>query len=689
MDDIVREALEAYNLAYDYEHENIEKQFHDLEFLIDSWDANLRKERQAANRPCFSSNRLPQFLKQVTGEMRKNNISIKVLGVDDQGDDETAEVMTGLIRNIENQSVSKSAYMIAAESQVTCGIGHWRIVNEYTDDDVFDQDLLIKGIRNPHAVMWDPNSELITRADADWCVLHHNYTKEAFEQRYPKALLSSFEESTAYGRYRHHWYTTDMIRVAEYWKKEDYKRTLIQLQDGRVIDGKDHDKETLSLLAPYIHRELKRDAKRIKKYTVNGVEELEPVENWPGKYIPIIPVIGEEKQCGDHVERHGLIRFAKDSQRLYDIWRTAEAEQVALQPLAPFIGTHKMFARHQATWALANTKPVPYLPYDPDPEAPGGKPERSQPPVMSSGHHNQALMAAEDIKASMGIYDASLGARSNESSGKAIIARQQEGDTATYVYIDNMAMAIEHTGRVLVDLIPHFYDTARIVRTLGADDTTEYVRINQPIMTPNGPIVINDLTTGKYDVIVTTGPSYATKRMETANAMLQFLQAMPNAAPVVGDLFAKALDFPDADEIAERLRKVTAMQMPGLLEPKDGEELPQQPDPMQNPELQMKLAEMQTKLAEAEANVKLTEAKAANEQADTVQKQVEIAAQTGMLNEIIRTQVGAILSELLQPPPNPPTAQPFQAQPAQATEAGFLMPEAGTGAEQPGFNPSQ
>ena len=218
--------------------------------------------------------------------------------------------------------------------------------------------------------------------------------------------------------------------------------------------------------------------------------------------------------------------------------------------------SHDHFKGLEHIWNKANTLNVPWLPYNPDPTAPGA-PQRQRPADINAAEIQQANQSIEDIKATIGIFDASLGAQGNETSGRAILARQREGDTATFAWIDNLARGIEHTGRILIDLIPRIYDTQRVMRILGEDQSEKMVTINQVnIVNPwTGDYeVLNDMSVGKYDVRVSVGPSYATKRMEAAESMMSFVQAFPAAAPIIGDLIARNMDWPGAEDIAKRLK---------------------------------------------------------------------------------------------------------------------------------------
>jgi len=341
---------------------------------------------------------------------------------------------------------------------------------------------------------------------------------------------------------------------------------------------------------------------------VSGAEVLEGPIDWPGKSIPLIPVIGSEIPVDDKVVRHGLIRFARDPQQLYNFARTSAAESMSQAPRSPWLVTPAMIKPFKNVWDTAHKSLRPYLPFQPDPDQPAG-PQRMPPPDIPMAYFNEAQIADGDIKASVGIYDPQLGERSSETSGKAILARENQGDTGTFHYSDNLKRALEYAGRQLVEVIPKIYDSERIVRILGEDDSEYFVPINSVAGydEEGEPVYINDMQAGRYDCRVTIGPSYSTKRTEAAESMFQFIQAFPPAAQLAGDLIASNMDWPGADAIAERLRRAVPPEVLGEDAP------PKQPDPVQEAaqELEMRNAEAMVSKTEADARKAMADAEKA------------------------------------------------------------------------------
>lgn len=585
-EDILKRARADFKMCGEAEQDNRTNWLDDVRFarLGEQWPDEIRRQREAEGRPCLTINRLPSFIRQVLNDARQNKPSIKCHPVDDDASDETSEILNGLIRCIEYNSNADVAYDTALDHAVTGGFGYFRISTDYANDDVFDQDICIERIPNPLNVRGDPYS---TKADSsDWNVafVDELLSEEDFESRWPKAAKKPFDADDTGAD---DWFEDDKIRIAEYWVRDEVAKTIYKLSDGSVMDDERYQqaKDLLDVTGVTISKTRETKTHKVTQYIITGAEVLE-TNDWAGKYIPIIPVYGDE--VNEEGKRHfiSLIRGSKDAQRMFNYWRTTSTELVALAPKTPFIGRQGAFNTDEHKWATANTQSHAYIEYDGS-----DAPKRQEFAGVPAGALQEALNASDDMKSIMGIFDASLGAKSNETSGRAIMARQREGDVSTFNFIDNLSRAIRHAGRVIVDLIPHVYNVPRIIRIMHDDGTNESVKINQEHQAeqPNkdqngmgaqqgpmgeqeqneqqefqqGVIKLYDLTVGKYDVTCEAGPSYTTKREESAAQMMQFLQSFPNAAPMIGDLVAKNLDWPGADDIADRLKAMLPPQLQG------------------------------------------------------------------------------------------------------------------------------
>jgi hypothetical protein len=537
----------------------------------------------------------------VTGDIRQMKPAIKVVPVDDQADEKVADIKGGMIRYIENRSDASGIYFQAADTQVSAGIGHWRVLTEYADDSTFQQEIRIAGVDDGIAVLWDPDCRMLTREDAKFCFVPVDYSTDGFKEAFPDAQVSDFATLTEWSNLAQ-WYADDHIRVAEYWVKKPQKRVLVRTHDGKTLDVTDDDDpdQTGALtsaqkiaLAKAMGDTIEyRDSYKVCRYLITAMEVLEGPEEWPGMYIPIIPVVGEETKIGRKVVRKGIVRDAKPVQQMYNYGRSTQTEVFTLQPKAPFMVTEINVAKYQDVWNTANRKNWPYLPYEPDGKNGGVAPQRVAPPVASQGVNEAVALANEDMRRVIGIYNASLGDKSNETSGVAIRARQHEGDTGTYLYIDNFARAIRHTGKILVDLIPHIYDTQRTIRIMGEDGAIDIMQINQetdqagqPILDPRTaqPRIVNDVTVGSYDVVAEVGPSYMTRREEAREGMIEFMKAVPQIGPLIIDKVAKAQDWPMADDIAKRARAVIP---PQILQAEEMEKAGASPEQIQQAQAQ-------------------------------------------------------------------------------------------------------
>ena len=578
--DMLATMRSRFTMAVSAYSESREDELDDLRFEAGSpdnqwqWPADVLATRgsvqgQTINaRPCLTINKLPQHVHQVTNEQRQNRPSVKVIPVDDKADVEVAEIFDGVIRHIEYISDADVAYDTACENQVTYGEGYFRILTKYCEDTSFDQDLYIGRIRNSFSVYMDPTIQDPCGSDAEWCFITEDMTKAEYERQFPDALpISSMMQQGVGDDSISQWLSENTVRIAEYFYF-CHEPTKLNLYRGNisVADGSPEDKQMKELGQKPI-KSRTADVKKVKWLKTNGFEILQEQE-WAGKFIPVIRVVGNEFEVDGRLYVSGLVRNAKDAQRMYNYWVSQEAEMLALAPKAPFIGYGGQFEGYESQWKTANTNNWPYLEVNPDvTDGAGGVlplPQRAQPPMASSGLLQAKAGASDDIKASTGQYDSSLGATSNERSGKAILAREKQGDTGTYHYVDNLARAIRHCGRQLVDLIPKIYDTERIARSIGIDGEVKSAKMNPDQQEPVKKIVdesgiviekIYNPSVGKYDVCVSTGPSYMTKRQESLDAMSQLLQGNPQLWQVAGDLFVKNMDWPGAQEMAKRFAK--------------------------------------------------------------------------------------------------------------------------------------
>lgn len=599
---IVELARKRFAEAEEAELENRKKAEEDLKIRLgDQWPDDVLQKRQMSGRPALTINKIPQFIRQISNEMRQNKPAIKVYPVDDNADLEIARIYQGLVRNIEYCSNADVAYINAGEGAVEKGFGFFRIITDYVNPLSFDLEIKIKQIPNHFAVLIDPYAQEVDGSDADYAFVFDEISKDQFYALYPNSKIA---QEGFWPTEASDWFTKDGCRIAEYFYKEYKKVKIFQVRDqlGNVfiLDQKE--------LAAYQEQGLvyetlnERETLKpvIKWCKINGDEILEETE-WLGSWIPIIPVYGSRVNFKGKWHTESVHRYSQDSQRMLNYMVSAEAEAIGLAPKAPFIVEEGQIPdQYRKMWKTANTEAHAYLVYKGSTVngqlAPPPQRQAFEPAVMAIT--NARVQASDDIKATTGIYDASLGARSNEQSGVAIQRRNAQAQTSNYHFIDNLARSIQHAGRIIVELIPKIYDTARVLRIIGEDGEQEVIAVNKEFE-KNGKVMRYDLNRGKYDVVVDVGPSYETKRQEAAATMVEMTKAYPQLMQIAGDLMLRNMDFPQAQEIASRFKKTI---QPNLLDNSDDEIPPQAAAQMQ--QMSAVIEQMTAKLNEQSEIIK-------------------------------------------------------------------------------------
>jgi hypothetical protein len=656
----------------------------DLKFLNgDQWDEGERTRRKQRGRPALQINLLPQFVDQVVGDERQNRPRCKVRPVNSQADVKIAKIREGIIWDVEYQSNAEAIYDSACEMQTSCGYGAWRILTRKTEENPFIQEIYMEAVKNPFLVYFDPKCKDAVNADAKWAFILNKMPRDEFEEEYPGHEMPGEPLKTGKGLSYEEWYNEDTVTVAEYFVVEEEKKTVCLMDNGDVLPESEAKQkvsdfkkaqEALAAMGPTDpstnaplggqspkEPEIKKTEETIehvvRHYVITCLEILKGPEDFPGKYIPLVMVKGKERNIEGKTHIRGLVRDAKDPQRLVNYWETSGAEVVALAPKSPWIGTAKQFEGYENDYAAANVENFPFLKYNPDQDAP--PPTRVGIGDVPVAIFTQTARAEEHLKSTVGMYGPDLGQQGPERTGAAIKLRQKPGDVSTYAFIDNLSRSIAHSGRIICEMIPFVYDTERDVRLRNVDDTEAFVPVNmsagsalekiksnperyqgmnadelkRQIREKGTSAKYNDLTVGKYNVIITVGPSYTTAREEASTNMLALVQANPKLMQIAGDLVVQNMDFKDADVLADRLRK---MLPPGLAKPKPGE--PPAPPLPPPPQIQVQMAKLQN---------------------EKVRLQIEMAklqvAKLKLLNEVqnskgeTRKEVLKILAEAFEP----------------------------------------
>lgn len=577
--EFLREARARFDMAQTAESRNREKMIESLRFYLGGlgqWPELTVSERKHAKKPIITINRMPGFVNRILGEIRRNKPSIKISPVDSTGDPAKAKIIEGILRHIQSRSNAKHAYNRAALFQVICGYGVIKIITEYAHDDTFDQNILIKRIKNPFTVYLDPDAEEETKSDGEWAFESETIKSEAFKKKYPDANYQGFEDNFR-GTELAAWYSESTIRIASYWCKKKEEKEIVLLENGIVLEVKP---ENLYAIAnSFIVKKRKVLFDRVYNYKISGGDILEGAKEFPSRFIPLVPVYGEEINLEGETHYKGLVEDLKDPQRLYNYWRTTGVETLALQPKTPYKLTKKQIQGYENMWNAANSATLPYILYNADPDSPGS-PQREQPPQTNIAFFQEAQICDGDMKAISGIYDASLGNKSNETSGVAIANRDKQSETTNFHYGDNLVTSIEQVGHIIVDMIPRVIDTEKMVRILGEDDKEQSVLVNSG--------ELNSLTVGKYDIEVIVGPSYANARAEASENMVNLITAMPVVGEAAADIVVGKMDWDGADLIAERIKLVLpAAQMAAQIEQQQAQAptaAPGQTGPGEDPE---------------------------------------------------------------------------------------------------------
>ena len=553
---IIDEAKDFLRFCSDNDSNNRVEALDDLKFAGgDQWPVEIQNSRQLESRPFLTINKIDAYCRQIANSQRQQRPRIKAHGMNTDSDEKMAEIITGICRHIEEQSDADAAYDNAFDFAVRMGWGYWRITTDYVRPDSFDQEIYIKRIENPFMVYFDPNSNEPDGSDAEKCLITEVVSKEVFRKMYPDAETDAGFTPRGTGDSQSEWITKEDIRIAEYFYTE-YKHTkLVLLSDGTTVYEDEMPSQDV-MLAAGIYEVSRRITvkKQIKWCKLTGMQILEK-RDWAGKYIPVVPVYGQQLIVDSKKKKFGLTRMAKDPQRMYNFWSTALTESVALAPKAKWLLAEGQDEGHEDEWNQANIKSMPVLRYkQTDSEGrPANAPTRLQPEPPPVGITTALEGLNADLMAVVGIYDPSMLPQGNQS-GKAIQGQQSQVDMTNFHYYDNLTRSIKQTGRIILDLIPHVYDSERALRIIGDDGKGEIVNLNQKTQDEQGvEKILNDVTVGQYDVVMETGPGYNSKRQEAVESMVQMLGIDPQLMQQAGDLVFRNMDFPGADIIADRL----------------------------------------------------------------------------------------------------------------------------------------
>jgi uncharacterized protein with PIN domain len=629
----IDDAIKFWQLVNDSDSTNRSEALQDIRFAAgDQWPVEIQNSRNLEARPCLTINKIDAYVRQVTNQQRQQRPRIKVHPVNNLADYKIAQVLEGITRHIEVNSNADTAYDTAFDYAVRMGWGYWRVNTKYVSEDSFDQEIYIDAIDNPFTVYFDPNSVRPDGSDAERCLVTTLLSKTVFKEMYPDADDGANFTHRSTGDNAASWVTKEDIRIAEYFYVTREKAKLYLLSDGSSgFADSDRFLERVAAAGLTVIDTRESFRRAVKWCKMTALEILEE-KTWDGKYIPIVPVYGAQVIVDDRRKKYGLVRFAKDPQRMYNFWRTSMTESIALAPKAKWLLAEGQDEGHENEWALANIKSSPVLRYkQKDIEGqPAPVPVRLQPESPPAGIMDAANAINTDLQMVLGILDPNQ-LPSGNISGKALQGQQSQTDLSNFHFYDNLTRSIKHTGKILLDLIPKIYDTQRVMRIIGSDGQPDMTTINE--QTAVGE-VLNDVTVGEYDVVMDTGPGFQSKRQQAVEAMMPLLTGTKELFDLAGDLVFRNMDFPGADVIADRLAARNPM---AQIDEKS--DIPPQVQ-MQLAQQQQQLEQMQQQLqaAQLEINNRMQVAQLKDE-GETKRKLMDVTARAHNTETIAEARV--------------------------------------------------
>lgn len=576
-EEFLMEMREDYGYDLEWDRVNRDQALDDKKFAVgEQWDPIVLEQRKGL--PCLVINNIPQFTAQLVGDWRESRRAIKIIPSNDE-DTDVASVRGDLIRAIEMQSRADRVYDSSFESLVQCGDGAFRIAVEYAKSDVFDQDLFIRPIEDALSVVWDRFSVDPTGRDAKRVFVDDRIPKKEFKRKWPEHDPSELMGDDNLKTLQiSGWVDQNSYRITEYWRLIERKKNMGLFENGKIFEVSDDNVEELMNANGNLVRQRESWCTYAQMHLVTGFCILSGPYEYKLNRLPIIRMSGRVTNVGGRRVRYGLVRFMKDAARLKNFWRSVAAEQLGYAPKAKWIAPESAVEGREDQFRKAHLSRDPLLVYNDGAETP---PTLIPPPPMEAALLNEAALNTQDMKDVTGIQDASLGIRSNETSGRAIQARQKEGDIASLTFYDNANAAVLEGGDVINQLIPQIYDGTRVIRQIGDDEKVKFQRINDPM----DPTSI-DLSVGEYDVALSTGTSYTTRRAEAAQSMMEAIQVWPQLMQVAGPEIVKAQDWPGADKIAEILEQARGQPQ---IDPQQLQQMQEQMQKLEQENIKLKL----------------------------------------------------------------------------------------------------
>lgn len=596
-DEIIAEAKERYQRGISYESRFRSNYVEDLKFVHADPDNHAQWPDEVYNQRTSDTNKRPTMTANITfnianfiiNNTRQNLPAITIKPTGDQSTFESAEAYEAIVRHIQHRSQAPAIYIDAHSHQVWGGVGYFRVVSKWDeenpDDDAgaWNQSIFLEPLQSHLAALLDVNCKQKSASDAKWGFIYEDVDRDAFKRDHPK--IEAPERNPMDDT--DDWVREDTVRVAEYYRIVSEPDEMIYIeQDGkntifRMSEAPAGMAAALKETAKDPEAKIKRRKiwnKRLQWFKIAGNKIVDRNLKLPGKgnYIPIVRVLGREITIAGSMDRKGVVRMLKDTQRLFNYYLSTDAEFNALQPKSPYIGYKESFEGMTTQWDKLNTSNPAYLPVNMTSEEIDGPiplPQRQQGPTDAPAYANGMQRALQHMGIISGIPDANFGRQTNEQSGLAVKERRRGGDTSNYDFADALSEAVAYAGRIMVDWIPDVYDVQRTIKAIARDGVQSEITISpeqeQAIQLEKEGQVERALfnpNVGKYEVVSEAGPSYATQREEAWDAFQAIVTRSPELMGIFGDLIFYTADFPLSDKIAERMVRQIKNTQPWLLD---------------------------------------------------------------------------------------------------------------------------
>lgn len=517
------------------------------------WEPEIVKNMKG--RPMYTFDRCNPIVRSISGEMKQADFDIQVRPSGGDASKDTAKLLDGLVRNIENISNASQVFGAAGKKMVEVGFDAWRVTTEWADGDSFDQDLFIRKIANSVDRVWfDTNAEMQSMEDASWAFVLQSMSPDAYDEKFPDGSKQSVGEDRFSNS---HCQQAENIVVGEFLYKKPITIELVLMDNNKVYQVDDDFEKVVDDLKRLGVNEVKRrkrDSHKVFTRFFDGANWLKSEQETVFQWIPVIPTFGNFEISENKVIYHGVVQHLMDAQRVLNYAASRDIEEGALAPKDKLMITREQAAKDTATLETMNTNNHPAQLYTHVPNQPA--PYRLGGAQMNPGLQTTIATMGQMITESSGMFAANQGQQLANESGVALERLQNKGDIATVDYYDSQEVAICHTARIIIDAIPRLMDTERQQRILNEDGSFDMQILNQTIIDEQSgdPVTLNDLSVGQYDVTCKVGPAFHSRQQETVKAITDIAKVDPSIIGLSADVLLNNIVAPGIDQIAARAR---------------------------------------------------------------------------------------------------------------------------------------